>query len=364
MQAAVSAALAAQPAWAAMPSVQRGDVLNNVVTGLKARAEDMARVVALETGKSFKDALGETKGAILQGQFMAGEGHATLWPHHDFGRHEQAGDDGASSARRRRSDHRGQHAGRQCRLEGVSGDDLRQCRGAEGFRGCAGDGLAVRRDRPRCRTAGGVLNIVQGLGAEAGRPLVAASARRGVQLYRLYRGRTRDPARVGGERLAKISLELGGKNPLVVCDDADLDAAVEWTVLSAFSNAGQRCASGSRIIIFDSRLRFLPRPNCWSAPASCKIGPSDDDDFGPVINERQLTEHADRARQGASRRRVRSSQAVQRLTAAAHAQRSLYRPHDCGECRPRGRNLGQGIVRSGRLSLPREGFRCNGRAGQ
>ena len=74
VQAAVSAARAAQPAWAAMPAVQRGDVLHNVATGLKARAEDMARVVALETGKSFKDALGETKGAILQGQFMAGEG--------------------------------------------------------------------------------------------------------------------------------------------------------------------------------------------------------------------------------------------------------------------------------------------------
>jgi aldehyde dehydrogenase (NAD+) len=58
-------------------------------------------------------------------------------------------------------------------------------------------------------------------------------------------------------------------------------------VLSAFSNAGQRCASGSRIIVFDSiyepfRTRLLERI------AKMKIGPADDDDFGPVINEQQL----------------------------------------------------------------------------
>ena len=49
-----------------------------------------------------------------------------------------------------------------------------------------------------------------------------------------------------------MSLELGGKNPFVVCDDADIDQAVHWAVLSAFSNAGQRCAAGSRILVFRS----------------------------------------------------------------------------------------------------------------
>ena len=47
-------------------------------------------------------------------------------------------------------------------------------------------------------------------------------------------------------------MELGGKNALVVCDDADLDRAVEWTLASAFSNAGQRCAAASRIVVFDA----------------------------------------------------------------------------------------------------------------
>src|SRR4029079_444747 len=98
----------------------------------------------------------------------------------------------------------------------------------------------------------------------------------------------REIARIGGERLAKVSLELGGKNALVVCDDADLDQAVEWTVLSAFSNAGQRCAAASRIVVFDAIYdRF--KAALLARTAKLKIGPTDTDDFGPVINERQLT---------------------------------------------------------------------------
>jgi aldehyde dehydrogenase (NAD+) len=93
--------------------------------------------------------------------------------------------------------------------------------------------------------------------------------------------------RVAGERLARVSLELGGKNPLVVCDDADLDEAVRWVALSAFSNAGQRCASGSRIIVFDGVYDTF-REMLVERTKSLKVGPGDDDDFGPVINLAQL----------------------------------------------------------------------------
>ena len=87
--------------------------------------------------------------------------------------------------------------------------------------------------------------------------------------------------------MRKVSLELGGKNPLVICDDADLDAAVKWVCLSAFSNAGQRCASGSRVIAFASIYAAF-KEKLIEAVAKLKIGPSDGDDFGPVINRRQL----------------------------------------------------------------------------
>jgi alpha-ketoglutaric semialdehyde dehydrogenase len=97
----------------------------------------------------------------------------------------------------------------------------------------------------------GVLNVVHGLGAEAGAPLVAHPD---VDLVSFTgsaaTGRSINEAAAG--RLAKTCLELGGKNALVVCDDADLDGAVGWALASAFSNAGQRCASASRIVVLDA----------------------------------------------------------------------------------------------------------------
>jgi aldehyde dehydrogenase (NAD+) len=75
-------------------------------------------------------------------------------------------------------------------------------------------------------------------------------------------------------------MELGGKNALVVCDDADLDRAVEWTLASAFSNAGQRCAAASRVVVLDAvyddfRERLLR-------------GVAVLDDVGPVISEASM----------------------------------------------------------------------------
>jgi aldehyde dehydrogenase (NAD+) len=96
----------------------------------------------------------------------------------------------------------------------------------------------------------GVLNVVHGLGGEVGPPLVEhedvdlVSFTGSASTGRLINEHA-------GRRLAKVCLELGGKNALVVCDDADLDGAVEWSLASAFSNAGQRCAAASRLVVFE-----------------------------------------------------------------------------------------------------------------
>jgi acyl-CoA reductase-like NAD-dependent aldehyde dehydrogenase len=132
----------------------------------------------------------------------------------------------------------------------------------------------------------GVLNVVNGFGPEAGAPLVAHQDI-GVISFTGSTAVGRTIAVDAGKRLAKISLELGGKNPLVVCDDADLENAVKWVLLSAFSNAGQRCASGSRIIVFDAIYERF-RSMLVEATSRLKVGNGDDDDFGPVINKRQL----------------------------------------------------------------------------
>ena len=77
------------------------------------------------------------------------------------------------------------------------------------------------------------------------------------------------------------------KNPLIICDDADLENAVKWCSLSAFSNAGQRCASGSRIIVF-SKIYKSFMDKFINKAKSLKLGISEDSDLGPVINLNNL----------------------------------------------------------------------------
>jgi aldehyde dehydrogenase (NAD+) len=132
----------------------------------------------------------------------------------------------------------------------------------------------------------GVFNVLHGFGEEAGLPLVQSSE---VALVSFTGGHLtgRKINQVAGERLAKVCLELGGKNALVVCDDADLDNALEWAVASAFSNAGQRCAAASRIIVFSPIYDEFKR-RLLMKTAQLKLGVEEGDFSGPVINLRQL----------------------------------------------------------------------------
>ena len=284
---AVEAARRAQPAWAEIPPVKRGEVLHEIVLGLLRQVDEVARIVALETGKSFREAKGETNGAISLGLFYAGEGQRL------YGRTTTSG-----------TPHKYAMTIRQ--PMGVAGliiaantpianvawkvfpalvcGNAAVLKAAEDTPGTAWIFAKIAHE---AGLPAGVLNVIQGFGEEAGAPLVAHPA---VDVI-CFTGSTavgRRIAVVAGERLAKVSLELGGKNPLVVCDDADLENAAKWVLLSAFSNAGQRCAAGSRIIIFASIYDQF-RQMLIDRTKQLKVGPGNDDDFGPVINQRQLT---------------------------------------------------------------------------
>jgi 5-carboxymethyl-2-hydroxymuconic-semialdehyde dehydrogenase len=92
----------------------------------------------------------------------------------------------------------------------------------------------------------GVLNVVHGYGAETGEPLVAHSDVRAIS----FTGSTATGNRiVRSAGLKKFSMELGGKSPFVVFDDADLDRALDAAVFMIFSNNGERCTAGSRILV-------------------------------------------------------------------------------------------------------------------
>jgi aldehyde dehydrogenase (NAD+) len=284
---AVDAAARAFGAWSGLTPVRRGEILFAVARELECRRDEMAAVVAAETGMSRKAALAESGAAVALGEFMAGEGRRL------FGRT-------TTSAVPHRTTM-----------------TVREPIGAAGLIIAANTPIAnvawkvfpalvcgntavlkAAEDAPAtawlfgriARDAGlpeGVLNIVQGLGAEAGGPLVA-DARVAVVSFTGSTAVGREIARVTGARLARVSLELGGKNPFVVCDDADLDAAARWAALSAFSNAGQRCAAGSRIVVLDSVYEPF-RSRLVALAETLKVGSGDDDDFGPVINAKQLT---------------------------------------------------------------------------
>ena len=159
----------------------------------------------------------------------------------------------------------------------------------------------------------GVLNVVHGLGDEAGAPLVAHPD---VDLVSFTGSAAtgRSINEVAGRRLAKTCLELGGKNALVVCDDADLDNAVHWALASAFSNAGQRCASASRIVVLDAvydafRARLVEGAQGARAAASHQSREHGADPRGSCACERSRGDgaHGRRAprpsRAGALRRR-------------------------------------------------------------
>jgi aminomuconate-semialdehyde/2-hydroxymuconate-6-semialdehyde dehydrogenase len=100
----------------------------------------------------------------------------------------------------------------------------------------------------------GVLNIVHGLGPKAGEALCSHPEVRAIS----FTGSTRTGgqiARIAAPLFKKLSLEMGGKNPVVIFADADLDSAVATTVRSSFSNQGQICLCGSRILVERSIYR-------------------------------------------------------------------------------------------------------------
>ena len=105
----------------------------------------------------------------------------------------------------------------------------------------------------------GIFNVVHGYGAEVGEPLVTHPGVRGIS----FTGGTATGARVAAAaapHFKKLSLELGGKNATVVFADADLDAAVAGAVRAGFTNQGQVCLCGSRVLVERSLWdRFVPR---------------------------------------------------------------------------------------------------------
>jgi aldehyde dehydrogenase (NAD+) len=277
--AAVEAARAAQPAWAARPTVERGDVVRGIAELLRERRDEASELVGAETGKPLALARGETAAAIEMGFFVAGEGRRF------YGRTTTASMPHRTVMTLRRPV--GVAAlliSFNTPLPNVAWKAFPSilCGNASVLKPSEHAPLSAWWMGRLCLEAGlpaGVLNVVHGLGPEAGLPLVE-DPRVDLVSFTGSAGTGGVVAEAAGRRLAKTCMEMGGKNALVVCDDADLDRAVEWILASAYSNAGQRCAAASRIVAFDRiyddlRARLVAGIDALERP-------------GPVISEASM----------------------------------------------------------------------------
>ncbi|MDQ3713042.1 MAG: aldehyde dehydrogenase family protein, partial [Acidobacteriota bacterium] len=139
-----------------------------------------------------------------------------------------------------------------------------------------------------CEEAGipkGVVNLVNGHGADVGAPLVN---HKGIRLIS-FTGST-DTGRIIAEQCASqnkiVSLEMGGKNAIIVMDDADVDNAVEGSLWGAFGTSGQRCTASSRLVVHKKVYKRFTEKLVERAK-QLKVGNGLDakTEVGPVINQ-------------------------------------------------------------------------------
>ena len=288
---AVSAALAAQPSWAAASPQLRHDVLERAGALIVERKDELGRLLAREEGKTIAEAVGETVRASQVFKFFAGEALRNTG-------------DAVASVR----------PGIDVMIEreavGVIGlitpwnfpiaipawklapalayGNAVVMKPAELTPGCAWE-LAKILDEAGCPA--GIFNLVMGPGSKVGARIVEHEDISAVS----FTGSVATGRQVAVDCAArgkKVQLEMGGKNPMVVVDDADLDVAVGASLNGAFFSTGQRCTASSRLIvtagIHDAFLDKLT-----AAAADLVIGDPLDakTQIGPVVDQGQLDQN-------------------------------------------------------------------------
>lgn len=285
---AVTAAAQAFPKWRATPAPRRGTVLLEASRVLRQRKETIARVICREMGKVIAEARGDVQEAIDFFEYASGEGRRlfgittpselqnkllmtrrdplgpvaliTPW---NFPVAIPSWKSGAALI-----------AGNSCVLKPASTTPA-----------CAAEFVKALED---AGLPPGVMNLVVGPGESVGDALIGDERIRGVS----FTGGVDTGRQVyerAAQRLVSCGLELGGKNPLIVMDDANQDLALEGLLFGAFGTAGQRCTATSRLLlhaeVYDEFLdAFISRVE------KLRLGdPLDEStDVGPVHNESQL----------------------------------------------------------------------------
>jgi len=282
---AVAAAKAAFPGWSLMPAPKRGEILFKVARILAEHKEELARLMTREMGKVLAETRGDVQEAIDVAYYMAGEGRRM------FGATvpSEMPDKFAMAIRR---------------PIGVVGlitpwNFPVAIPGWKLFPALICGNTAVIKpasDTPACLVRvvellieggipDGVVNVVTGSGPDVGHPLVEHPDVKVIS----FTGHTDtgvDISTRAAKTLKRVSLELGGKNPIVVWEDADLGLALDSVIWSAFGTSGQRCTAASRLIVHRAiHDEFVDQLRKRVGALVLGDGLDPRTDLGPVIND-------------------------------------------------------------------------------
>ena len=285
---AVTAAKSAYEDWRLVPAPKRGELLFRFAHLLSEQKEDLAQLMAHEMGKVLPEARGDVQEAIDMAYYMGGEGRRLF------------GQTTPSELRDKFNMSVRQPIG----VVGVITPwnfpiaipswkmlPALVCGNTVVFKPATDTPTLGERFVELLIEAGapaGVVNIVHGGGGQVGDALVRHPD---VPVISLTGSRETgvEVTKTGADRLKHIHLELGGKNAIIVMDDADLDLAVEGIVWSAFGTSGQRCTAASRVIAHEAVYDELASRVVKAAERlRLGVGWEEDTDIGPVINRAAL----------------------------------------------------------------------------
>jgi aldehyde dehydrogenase (NAD+) len=288
VQAAVEAARRAWTRWRLVPAPKRAEYLFRMGEILLRRKEEYAREMAREMGKPLREARGDVQEAIDICYHIAGEGRRL----HGYTTPSELPNKACYSVRTPVG---------PCALITPWNFPMAipswklipalVCGNTVVLKPATDAPLSAYHLVKICQEVGiprGVVNYVTGGAAAVGTPLTRHPAIALVSFTGSSEtGRTINLA--CADTYKRVSLEMGGKNAMIVLDDARLDLAVEGAVWGAFATAGQRCTATSRIIVHKKiHAEFVER--LVERAGGLKIGdPLDDSvDVGPLVNEPQL----------------------------------------------------------------------------
>jgi len=287
---AIAAAKAAFPAWSHSTPQTRFDALNKIAIEILARKEELGRLLAREEGKPLPESIGEVARAGQIFAFFAGEALRLV------------GENGPSVR------------------PGIDVEITREPMGVVGLITpwnfpiaipawkiapalCYGNTVvfkpaelvpgsahALAEIIARSGLPSGAFNLVVGAGSVVGQTMLEHPDVTAISFTgSVATGHRIAKVCVGSEPLKKFQLEMGGKNPLVVLDDADLKVATEAAVNGAYFSTGQRCTASSRLVVTNGiHDRFVEalteRLKTLVVDDALKAGTQ----MGPVVDERQL----------------------------------------------------------------------------